>query len=153
MKSGDITISESIFGDFTLTSAPKTKVQPCAVFGIRTIFRKKEKCTPDSKSCFFLYAIVTVVVLSIVIKMNYPKQKEDKYYQKTHDFFLFGASIFLGVMIDMIANSMTEWKKTGIQQLGGNMADEVLLINICTKTNIRNSVELFCQNSATLIRH
>lgn len=52
--------------------------------------------------------ICLIIVLSRVLKMKYPKEKAEEYYQKTLNIFLFGVSIsFLGVMIDMFANFMT----------------------------------------------
>jgi hypothetical protein len=41
--------------------------------------------------------------------MKYPREKAEDYYQKTLNYFLFGVSIsFVGVIIDMFANFMTE---------------------------------------------
>lgn len=53
--------------------------------------------------------VCLIVVLSRVLKMNYPKEKAEKYYQKTLTIFLFGLSIsFFGVMIDLFASFMSE---------------------------------------------
>lgn len=50
-----------------------------------------------------------IIVLSRALNMNYPKERAQKYYQKTLNYFLFGVSIsFVGVMIDMFANFMTD---------------------------------------------
>lgn len=41
--------------------------------------------------------------------MKYPKEKAEEYYQKTLNYFIFGVSVsFVGVLIDMFANFMTE---------------------------------------------
>lgn len=59
--------------------------------------------------CILIGIICLIIVLSRVLNMNYPKEKADKYYQKTLNYFLFGVSIsFVGVMIDMFINFMTE---------------------------------------------
>jgi len=53
--------------------------------------------------------ICLIIVLSRALNMRYPKENGEKYYQKTLNYFLFGVSIsFIGVMIDMFANFMTE---------------------------------------------
>lgn len=59
--------------------------------------------------CILTGIICLIIVLSRVLKMKYPKEKAEEYYQKTLNYFLFGVSIsFVGVMIDMFANFMTE---------------------------------------------
>lgn len=59
--------------------------------------------------CILTGIICLITVLSRVLKMKYPKDKAEQYYQKTLNIFLFGLSIsFVGVMIDMFANFMTE---------------------------------------------
>lgn len=53
--------------------------------------------------------ISLIIVLSRILKMKYPKEKAEEYYQKTLNYFLFGVSVsFFGVMIDMFANFMSE---------------------------------------------
>ncbi len=59
--------------------------------------------------CVLTGIICLIVVLSRVLKMKYPKEQAENYYQKTLNYFLFGVSIsFVGVMVDMFANFMTE---------------------------------------------
>lgn len=59
--------------------------------------------------CILTGIIFLIIVLSRVLKMKYPKEKAEEYYQKTLNYFLFGVSIsFVGVMIDMFGNFMTE---------------------------------------------
>lgn len=59
--------------------------------------------------CILTGIICLIVVLSRVLRMKYPKEKAEKYYQTTLNYFLFGVSIsFVGVMVDMFANFMTE---------------------------------------------
>jgi hypothetical protein len=60
-------------------------------------------------ACIFSGIVCLIVVLGRVLKMNYPKEKAEKYYQKTLVIFLFGLSIsFFGVMIDLFASFMAE---------------------------------------------
>ncbi|HAQ37065.1 MAG TPA: hypothetical protein DEP28_08620 [Bacteroidetes bacterium] len=59
--------------------------------------------------CILTGIICLIIVLSRVLKMKYPKEQAENYYQKTLHYFLFGVSIsFVGVMVDMFANFMTE---------------------------------------------
>ncbi len=59
--------------------------------------------------CILTGIICLIIVLSRVLKMKYPKEKAENYYQKTLNYFLFGVSIsFVGVMVDMFTNFMTE---------------------------------------------
>lgn len=59
--------------------------------------------------CVLTGIICLIIVLSRVLKMKYPKEQAENYYQKTLNYFLFGVSIsFVGVMVDMFANFMTE---------------------------------------------
>lgn len=59
--------------------------------------------------CILTGIICLIFVLSRILKMSYPKEKAETYYQKTLNYFLFGVSIsFVGVMIDMFANFMSD---------------------------------------------
>lgn len=59
--------------------------------------------------CILVGICCLIVVLSRVLKMNYPKEKAEMYYQKTLTIFLFGLTIsFIGVLIDMFASFMTD---------------------------------------------
>jgi hypothetical protein len=59
--------------------------------------------------CILVGIIFLIIVLSRVLKMKYPKEDAELYYEKTLNYFLFGISIsFVGVMIDMFVNFMTE---------------------------------------------
>ncbi len=59
--------------------------------------------------CILTGIICLIIVLSRILKMNYPREKAEEYYQKTLNFFLFGvSSSFVGVIIDMFANFMTD---------------------------------------------
>lgn len=59
--------------------------------------------------CILTGIVCLIIVLSRVLKMNYKKEKAEEYYQRTLNYFLFGVSIsFVGVMVDMFANFMTE---------------------------------------------
>lgn len=59
--------------------------------------------------CILTGIISLIIVLSRVLKMKYPKDNAEKYYQKTLCLFLFGVSIsFAGVLIEMFANFMSE---------------------------------------------
>ncbi len=59
--------------------------------------------------CILTGIIFLIIALSRILKMKYPKENAENYYQKTLNFFLFGVSIsFIGVMIDMFANFMAE---------------------------------------------
>lgn len=59
--------------------------------------------------CILTGIISLIVVLSRILKMNYPKEQAEGYYQKTLNYFLFGVSIsFVGVLIDMFTNFMTD---------------------------------------------
>lgn len=50
-----------------------------------------------------------IIVLKRILQMNYPRDKAEQYYQKTLNYFIFGVSIsFIGVLIDMFANFITE---------------------------------------------
>lgn len=59
--------------------------------------------------CILTGIICLIVVLNRILKMKYPKEKAESYYQKTLNYFIFGVSIsFVGVMIDMFANFMAD---------------------------------------------
>lgn len=59
--------------------------------------------------CILIGIIFLIIVLSRVLSMKYPKEKAEEYYQKTLNYFIFGVSVsFVGVLIDMFANFMTE---------------------------------------------
>ncbi len=59
--------------------------------------------------CILIGVICLIIVLNRILKKNYPKDTAEVYYQKTLAYFIFGVSIsFIGVMIDMFANFMTE---------------------------------------------
>ncbi len=59
--------------------------------------------------CILVGIICLIIVLSKVLKMNYPREKAEEYYQKTLNYFIFGVSIsFIGVMLDMFANFMAD---------------------------------------------
>lgn len=59
--------------------------------------------------CVLVGIICLIVVLKRILQMNYPKEKAEKYYQKTLNYFIFGVSIsFVGVLIDLFANFMME---------------------------------------------
>lgn len=59
--------------------------------------------------CILTGIICLIIVLGKVLKMKYPKEKAEEYYQTTLNYFIFGVSIsFVGVMIDMFANFMVE---------------------------------------------
>lgn len=59
--------------------------------------------------CILLGIICLIIVLNRVLRMKYPKDKAEEYYQKTLNYFIFGVSIsFVGVMIDMFTNFMME---------------------------------------------
>lgn len=59
--------------------------------------------------CILTGIICLIIVLSRVLKMKYSNESAESYYQKTLNYFLFGISIsFVGVMIDMFTNFMSE---------------------------------------------
>lgn len=59
--------------------------------------------------CILIGIIFLIIVLSRVLSMKYPNEKAEEYYQKTLNYFIFGVSVsFVGVLIDMFANFMTE---------------------------------------------
>jgi len=59
--------------------------------------------------CILIGIIFLIIVLSRVLSMKYPKEKAEEYYQKTLNYFILGVSVsFVGVLIDMFANFMTE---------------------------------------------
>lgn len=59
--------------------------------------------------CILTGIICLIIVLNRVLRMKYPREKAEEYYNKTLHFFIFGVSIsFIGVMIDMFANFMME---------------------------------------------
>lgn len=77
-------------------------------------FVKSESSLPEFLDyavaiCILIGIICLIIVLKRVLQMKYPKDKAEEYYQKTLNYFIFGVSIsFLGVMIDMFANFMTD---------------------------------------------
>jgi hypothetical protein len=59
--------------------------------------------------CILTGIICLIIVLYRVLKMKYPKEKAEEYYQKTLNFFIFGVSIsFVGALIEMFAHFMVE---------------------------------------------
>lgn len=59
--------------------------------------------------CILIGIICLIIVLNRILKMKYPKERAEKYYQKTLNYFIFGVSIsFIGVIIDMFVNFMTD---------------------------------------------
>ncbi len=57
--------------------------------------------------CILVGVTLLIIALFNALKMNYPREKADRYYQKTLKLFIFGVSIsFLGVLIDMFSNFM-----------------------------------------------
>lgn len=59
--------------------------------------------------CILTGIICLILVLSRILKMNYPKEQAELYYKKTLRFFIFGVSIsFVGVMIDLFVHFMAE---------------------------------------------
>ncbi|REC50936.1 MULTISPECIES: hypothetical protein [Chryseobacterium] len=60
-------------------------------------------------ACILIGIICLIIVLKRILQMNYPKEKSEKYYQKTLNYFIFGVSIsFIGVLIDLFANFMMD---------------------------------------------
>jgi hypothetical protein len=58
--------------------------------------------------CILFGIISLIIVLARILKMNYPKDKAEEYYQTTLTIFLFGVSIsFFGVMIDLFSSFMS----------------------------------------------
>ncbi len=48
-------------------------------------------------------------VLSRILRMNYPRDRGERYYNRTLQYFIFGVSIaFVGVLIDMFGSFMVE---------------------------------------------
>ncbi|UXE67210.1 MAG: hypothetical protein KA713_00990 [Chryseotalea sp. WA131a] len=65
--------------------------------------------TQNSSSAYFIGicilsgVVCLIIVLSRVLRMRYPKDKAEGYYNKTLNYFIFGVSIsFVGVTIKMI---------------------------------------------------
>ncbi|MBL7885376.1 MAG: hypothetical protein JNJ52_01395 [Flavobacterium sp.] len=59
--------------------------------------------------CILIGISCLIIVLARILKMNYPNQMAEKYYQKTLALFILGVSIsFLGVLIDMFTNFMMD---------------------------------------------
>jgi heme/copper-type cytochrome/quinol oxidase subunit 4 len=59
--------------------------------------------------CIVAGVICLVVVLSRVLRFNYPKDEAEQYYNTTLKLFLIGVSVaFVGVMIDMFGNFMMD---------------------------------------------
>lgn len=83
------------------------------ILNFASTFVKSE--SPLSEAIAYIIGICTltgiiclIIVLNRVLKMKYPKEKAEEYYQKTMNFFIIGVSIsFVGVMIEMFANFMT----------------------------------------------
>jgi Na+/melibiose symporter-like transporter len=59
-------------------------------------------------TCILIGVICLIIVLSRVLRMRYPKDKAETYYNKTLGYFIFGVSIsFVGIMIKMIEHFNT----------------------------------------------
>ena len=59
--------------------------------------------------CSLIGIICLILVLSRILRIKYPKDKADEYYQQTLNLFILGVSIsFIGVMIDMFTNFMMD---------------------------------------------
>lgn len=59
--------------------------------------------------CILIGIICLIIVLSRILKLKYPRENAEEYYQKTLNFFILGVSIsFIGVMIDMFINFMID---------------------------------------------
>ncbi len=55
--------------------------------------------------CVLIGIVCLIIVLSRVLRMRYPKDRAEEYYNKTLHYFIFGVSIsFVGVMIKMVGN-------------------------------------------------
>lgn len=84
------------------------------ILNFASIYVKSESAVDESVAyatgiCILLGIVCLIVVLSRILKMNYPRNAAEKYYQNTLNLFIFGVSIsFIGVLTDMFANFMTE---------------------------------------------
>ncbi len=84
------------------------------ILNFASSFVKTESPIKDSLAytigiCILIGIICLIIVLSRILKMKYPKERAEEYYQKTLNLFLFGVSIsFVGVMLDMFANFMMD---------------------------------------------
>lgn len=53
--------------------------------------------------CILTGIVCLIIVLSRVLRMQYPKDKVEIFYNKTLNYFIFGVSIsFVGVLIKMV---------------------------------------------------
>lgn len=58
--------------------------------------------------CILLGIICLIIVLGRVLRMKYPRENAENYYQATLNYFLMGVSIsFIGELIDMFASFMS----------------------------------------------
>lgn len=84
------------------------------ILNFAATFVKSDSGLSDSMAymiaiCILIGIVCLIIVLGRVLKMNYPIEKAELYYQTTLNFFLFGISIsFIGVMVDMFANFMMD---------------------------------------------
>ena len=84
------------------------------ILNFASSFVKAENETSDFNAyligiCILTGIICLIATLARVLKMNYPKESAEKYYQNTLSLFIFGGSIsFLGVLIDMFTNFMMD---------------------------------------------
>lgn len=83
------------------------------ILNFASTFVKSDNMLSDSMAyligfCILIGIVCLIIVLSRVLKMKYPKEHAEVYYQKTLNYFIFGVSIsFVGVMLDMFINFMT----------------------------------------------
>ncbi len=50
-----------------------------------------------------------IIVLSRILRMDYPRDRSENYYNRTLRYFIFGVSIaFVGVLIDMFGSFLIE---------------------------------------------
>ena len=60
-------------------------------------------------ACLTIGAISLILVLYRILRMDYPRDKGEHYYNRTLTLFIAGVSIaFVGVFIDMAMNFMVE---------------------------------------------
>jgi tellurite resistance protein TehA-like permease len=84
------------------------------ILNFASSFVKTENDTSDFNAyligiCILTGIICLIVTLARILKMNYPREVAEKYYQKTISLFIFGVSIsFVGVLLDMFTNFMID---------------------------------------------
>ena len=82
------------------------------ILNFASTFVKSENAISDEIAylimiCIIIGIIYLIRVLGRVLKMKYPKDDAEKYYQTTLNYFIFGVSIsFVGVLVDMFTNFM-----------------------------------------------